>query len=102
MMGGTRQMKKKKIELSDAFKKSEEHHIKDVLNHINLPEPHRLGHMVLYTDYLSVVAELYAQVLTYQQLVDNLQKQNRFLMAKMQNVVDVKTSFNSGKDGDKH
>lgn len=95
-------MKKKKIELSDAFRMSEERHMNDVLGHIDLPEPHRIGHMVLYTDYLSVVAELYAQALTYQQLVNNLQKQNRFLMAKMQNIVEVRVPFGNGNGGERH
>lgn len=92
--GGERQMKRNETDLFDAFVKVEEQHMNKILMNIDIPKPHRLGHMVLYTDYLQVVAELYAQVLTYQQLVDNLQKQNRYLIAKMQNSISVDTTFN--------
>lgn len=77
----------------EAYGAMEEEHMRKVLSSIDLPEPHRFGPVVLFTDYLSVVAELYSTVMTYQQLIDGLQKQNRFLIGKIQARVDESKPF---------
>lgn len=85
--------------LGDTYAREEEWHMQKALAGIDLPNPHRLGPVVLFTDYLNVVAELYSTVMTYQQALDGLQKQNRYLMAKVQSRVDESKPY--GKESKK-
>lgn len=83
-----------KPDLHDSYASAEEDRMNGILASIHLPKPHMLGrHLVLMSDYLYVVSELYATVLTYQQLVDNLKKTNDYLIAKMDHYVNYTKQF---------